>query len=260
MVPGHLVADIDEWAGHETEGRQCHGRGEVADHHVVRGEVHRRRDGPEGDRLRQRTADRKWFSVRLLRLCVPTNGQESGKVDSCPKPTDFAIERRPEIIPGRFVEKIEYRADDQREAGEAGRGGEFADNHEVRAEIQGRDDDRKVMVLATACLIARRGRASFALGAATAGLILLLTAVLNSGRRRRRRSGQTLGASTAAPPIARPGIKAASKRAAPAAIAPKLAAIVTKSCLGPAWPLDFNTGGVLVPGCATRLKRCAKPS
>src|SRR5208337_4325154 len=108
---------------------------------------------------------------------------------------------------------------------------------------------RKVMVLAIACLIANRvGMASGALtcvrpGRGKTGSVRGRTVELKSGCRRRRSLGRYLGAkylgakylgaNTAAPPINMPGISATSNKAPPAAITPIVAAIVTKSCVGP---------------------------
>ena len=50
-VPNHLVAEIDKGTEDETGSRQPDRGHEIADHHVVGGEVHDRRDGAIGDRL-----------------------------------------------------------------------------------------------------------------------------------------------------------------------------------------------------------------
>src|SRR5277367_5765076 len=97
---------------------------------------------------------------------------------------------------------------------------------------------RKVMVLATACLIpSLAGAASNVLmPGCRAGSPGRPTAESNSGCRRRRSLGKYfgkyLGASTAAPPITRPGISATSNKATPAATTPMVAATVTKSGVG----------------------------
>src|SRR5262249_55426210 len=66
-----------------------------------------------------------------------------------------------EIVPGRLVDKIEHRTDDEVEGGQTRRGREFADHDVVRGEVQGRDDDPKSDGLGN-CLFdpkaGRRGR------------------------------------------------------------------------------------------------------
>src|SRR5580704_931202 len=112
---------------------------------------------------------------------------------------------------------------------------------------------RNVMVLAIACLmlgwtkeLARTagsaltpGRSEDAAGRRLAGL--------RGGCRRRRSPGRYperyLGASTAAPPISRPGINAASIKATPAVITPTVAAVVTKACVSPDLPRPGDDAG-----------------
>src|ERR1019366_4390160 len=89
------------------------------------------------------------------------------------------------------------------------------------------------MVLARACLIGKLN------GAGVAGLTTVAgrrLAGLSSGARLRRSQGRPPGVSTAAAPIATPGIRAASSRAAPATTAPTVAAPATKSRDGHARP------------------------
>src|SRR6516165_3866331 len=82
---------------------------------------------------------------------------------------------------------------------------------------------RKVIVLATACLILKGAREDGSLrcrgrNTGTAGLGVPTRLGLNGGLRCRRSLGKYSGASTAAAPSTMPGTKATSSKAAPAAI------------------------------------------
>jgi hypothetical protein len=95
---------------------------------------------------------------------------------------------------------------------------------------------RKVMVLAIACLIpSRAGAVALTSCRSRRGAVRAFRrrrpVVPNSGCRPRRSVGRYLGASTAAPPITRPGISAASSRAAPASIvSPTVTYVFMASC------------------------------
>ena len=104
------MAEINKGAYHEAEGRQRRRRGEIADHHVVRGEVRHRGDGPKGDSLGQRPIDRNPSPTGQRRLYVRPEAQENREFDNGSRQTDFALDGRAKIIPGRFVDKIKQGA------------------------------------------------------------------------------------------------------------------------------------------------------
>src|SRR3974390_237562 len=57
VVPCLLMTEIDKGTEHKAKSRKTCRCGNVAYHHVVRGEVHDGRNGPEGDGLGQRPTD-----------------------------------------------------------------------------------------------------------------------------------------------------------------------------------------------------------
>jgi hypothetical protein len=92
------VAEINKRAYHEAEGRQRRRRGEIADHHVVRGEVRRRGDGSKGDSLGQRPIDRNPSPTGRPLLYVRPDGQENREVDDGSRQTDFALDGRAKAV------------------------------------------------------------------------------------------------------------------------------------------------------------------
>ena len=74
IIPGRFVREIEQRPGYEIEGRQARGRGDLADHDIVGGEVERGDDHPEGDGFGDRPPNREFgkdvsgrFELRLLR-------------------------------------------------------------------------------------------------------------------------------------------------------------------------------------------------
>src|ERR1700728_3909873 len=132
------MCKINKRANRKTERRQSDRRGEIADHQIVRGEVHCRGDGAEGDGLRQRTIDRERGQ---LRPSGPPARKEKRDLDSGPPAAGFAVDGSSNGIPDRFMYKIKPWPSDQSKRRKTGSGGEFADDQMVRGEVQGSDDD-----------------------------------------------------------------------------------------------------------------------
>src|SRR6202034_8478 len=134
-VPGLLVAPIDKRTEDEAGSRQPRRGHKIADDHEVGREVYDGRDGAIGDRLGQRTTDRKSSLGVRRRLGARSDGEEICEIDP---PVDIA-----EIIPGRFMAQIKQGTCDQRKGRQTRRGREFAKYYIVYREVEGGDDNPK---------------------------------------------------------------------------------------------------------------------